>query len=53
MFSLFLPFTDAMEAHACPAVVLLTFWTKKYSLNPMVWSIFYSGHAESSHVLNF
>ena len=36
MFSLFLPFIDAVEAHACPAIVFLMFLDKEYSLNPMV-----------------
>lgn len=36
MFSLFLPFIDAVKAHACPTIVFLTFLDNEYSLNPMV-----------------
>lgn len=51
MFLLFHPFMDAVEAHACPAIVLLILLEKEILfLSPEVWSMFYNDQAESSHV---
>ena len=51
MFLLFHPFMDAVEAHACPAIVLLILLEKEILfLSPEVWSMFSNDQAESSHV---
>lgn len=50
MFSIFLPFMDAVEAQACPAIVLLILLEKEILLTSH--GAFYA-MAESPHILHF